>query len=133
MTDNGRVEALNEFIQSADAKSLIESNKRIANILKDSTKHHNDLNSEALIEDSEKNLYKADERYDDWAKPFHEKHIAQLFICSADVEYSKGNFKNNNDFQRKRIGKFGSPKNLTLAKCEHLNFLVPENFESRKI
>ncbi|MBT5979205.1 MAG: glycine--tRNA ligase subunit beta, partial [Gammaproteobacteria bacterium] len=56
-----RVEALNEFIQSADAKSLIESNKRIANILKDSTKHHNDLNSEALIEDSEKNLYKATE------------------------------------------------------------------------
>ena len=54
-----RVEALNEFTQSADAKSLIESNKRIANILKDSTKDHNDLNSEALIEDSEKNLYKA--------------------------------------------------------------------------
>ena len=56
-----RVEALNEFTQSADAKSLIESNKRIANILKDSTEHHNDLNSEALIEDSEKNLYKATE------------------------------------------------------------------------
>ena len=56
-----RVEALNEFTQSADSKSLIESNKRIANILKDSTEHHNDLNSEALIEDSEKNLYKATE------------------------------------------------------------------------
>ncbi|MDB9865316.1 glycine--tRNA ligase subunit beta [Candidatus Thioglobus sp.] len=56
-----RVEALNEFTQSADAKSLIESNKRIVNILKDSTEHHNDLNSEALIEASEKNLYKAAE------------------------------------------------------------------------
>ena len=56
-----RVEALNEFIQSADSKSLIESNKRIANILKDSTENHSELNSEMLVEDSEKNLYKATE------------------------------------------------------------------------
>ncbi len=56
-----RVEALNEFTKSADSKSLIESNKRIANILKDSTENHNDLNSAMLIEDSEKNLYKATE------------------------------------------------------------------------
>jgi glycyl-tRNA synthetase beta chain len=54
-----RVEALNEFTQSDDSKSLIESNKRIANILKDSTENHNDLNSEILIEESEKNLYKS--------------------------------------------------------------------------
>jgi glycyl-tRNA synthetase beta chain len=31
-----RIDALNEFTQSADSKSLIEANKRIANILKDS-------------------------------------------------------------------------------------------------
>ena len=54
-----RVEALNEFTKNSDSKSLIESNKRIVNILKDSTENHNDLNSEMLIEDSEKNLYKS--------------------------------------------------------------------------
>ena len=54
-----RVEALNEFTQSADSKSLIESNKRIANILKDSTENHNNFNSEILIEESENNLYKS--------------------------------------------------------------------------
>ena len=54
-----RVDALNEFTKNSDSKSLIESNKRIANILKDSTENHNDLNSEMLIEDSEKNLFKA--------------------------------------------------------------------------
>jgi glycyl-tRNA synthetase beta chain len=56
-----RVDALNEFIQSADSKSLIESNKRIANILKDSTENHSELISKMLVEDSEKNLYKATE------------------------------------------------------------------------
>ncbi len=56
-----RVDALNEFIQSADSKSLIESNKRIANILKDSTENHSELVSKMLVEDSEKNLYKATE------------------------------------------------------------------------
>ena len=43
----------------------------------------------------------------------------------------KNYLKNNKDGQTK-IGKSGSPKNLTLAKCEQLNFLVPEKIESRK-
>ncbi len=56
-----RVEALNEFTQNSDSKSLIESNKRIANILKDSTEDYNELNYGVLVEEPEKNLFKATE------------------------------------------------------------------------
>ena len=56
-----RIDALNEFTQSADSKSLIEANKRIANILKDSDEKLEELNSNILLEDSEKILYKATE------------------------------------------------------------------------
>ena len=56
-----RVEALNEFTQSKNSKSLIESNKRIANILKDSNKENEKLNSKILIEDSEIALFNASE------------------------------------------------------------------------
>ena len=56
-----RVEALNEFITNTDSKSLIESNKRIANILKDSADNDNALNYQSLIEEPEKNLFKATE------------------------------------------------------------------------
>ena len=56
-----RIDALNEFTQSADSKSLIEANKRIANILKDSDEKLEELNSNMLLEDSEKILYKATE------------------------------------------------------------------------
>jgi len=56
-----RVEALNDFTQSVDSKSLIESNKRIANILKDSDEKQEELNIEMLIEDSEKALFNATE------------------------------------------------------------------------
>ena len=56
-----RVEALNDFTQSADSKSLIESNKRIANILKDSDEKNEELDPKMLVEDSEKVLFKATE------------------------------------------------------------------------
>ena len=56
-----RIDALNEFTQSADSKSLIEANKRIANILKDSDEKLEELNPNMLLEDSEKILYKATE------------------------------------------------------------------------
>jgi len=54
-----RVEALNEFTQKNESKSLIESNKRIKNILKDFEGDHDNLNSKMLLEESEKKLYKA--------------------------------------------------------------------------
>ena len=56
-----RIDALNEFTHSADSKSLVEANKRIANILKDSDEKLEELNSNMLLEDSEKILYKATE------------------------------------------------------------------------
>ena len=56
-----RVEALNEFTQRNESKSLIESNKRIKNILKDFEGDHTKLNSKKLLEESEKKLYKATE------------------------------------------------------------------------
>jgi len=56
---HNRIDALNEFTKSADSKSLIEANKRIANILKDSEEKLEELNSNKLLEDSEKILYKA--------------------------------------------------------------------------
>lgn len=56
-----RVEALNEFTQKNESKSLIESNKRIANILKDFEGDHDKLNSKMLLEESEKKLYKVTE------------------------------------------------------------------------
>ena len=56
-----RVDALNEFIKSKNSKSLIELNKRIANILKDSDEKQEVLNEEILIEDSEKALFNAAE------------------------------------------------------------------------
>ncbi len=56
-----RVDAINDFIKSENSKSLIESNKRIANILKDSDEKQEVLNEEILIEDSEKALFNAAE------------------------------------------------------------------------
>ncbi len=56
-----RVDALNEFIKSENSKSLIESNKRIENILKDSDEKQEVLNEKILIEDSEKALFNAAE------------------------------------------------------------------------
>ena len=52
-----RVEALNEFTQKNESKSLIESNKRIANILKGFEGNHANLNSKMLLEESEKKLF----------------------------------------------------------------------------
>ena len=54
-----RVEALSEFTQNEDSKSLIESNKRIANILKDSNEKNEKLNPKILIDDSEVKLFNA--------------------------------------------------------------------------
>ena len=56
-----RVEALNEFTQKSESKSLIESNKRIANILKDFNGDHSKLNVKMLLEDSEQKLFKVTE------------------------------------------------------------------------
>ena len=58
---HNRIEALNEFTKSANSKSLIEANKRIANILKDSNEQLEKLNPDILVEDSEKSLFKATE------------------------------------------------------------------------
>jgi glycyl-tRNA synthetase beta chain len=58
---HNRIEALNEFTKSANSKSLIEANKRIANILKDSNEQLEKLNPDILVEDSEKSLYNATE------------------------------------------------------------------------
>jgi glycyl-tRNA synthetase beta chain len=56
-----RVEALNDFIQKIESKSLIEANKRIANILKDFDGNDVELDSRLLIENSEKKLFQATE------------------------------------------------------------------------
>ena len=56
-----RVEALNDFIQKAESKSLIEANKRIANILKDFESNDVEIDSRLLIEDSEQKLFQATE------------------------------------------------------------------------
>ena len=55
------MEALNEFTQSENSKSLIEANKRIANILKDSNEKNETLNPKILIDDSEIKLFNASE------------------------------------------------------------------------
>ena len=56
-----RVEALSKFTQSESSKSLIEANKRIANILKDSNEKNETLNPKILIDDSEIELFNASE------------------------------------------------------------------------
>ena len=56
-----RVEALNDFIQKTESKSLIEANKRIANILKDFESNDVEIDSRLLIEDSEQKLFQATE------------------------------------------------------------------------
>ena len=56
-----RVEALSEFTKKTESDSLIESNKRIANILKDFDGNNKDLNSKMLLEDAEQKLFKATE------------------------------------------------------------------------
>ena len=56
-----RVEALNDFIQKTESKSLIEANKRIANILKDFESNDLEIDSRLLIEDSELKLFQATE------------------------------------------------------------------------
>jgi len=56
-----RVEALNDFIQKVESKSLIEANKRIANILNDFDSNDVELDSRLLIEDSEQKLFQATE------------------------------------------------------------------------
>ena len=56
-----RVEVLSEFNKKIEARSLIESNKRIANILNDFNGSHKELNSEMLLEESEQKLFKATE------------------------------------------------------------------------
>ena len=56
-----RVEALNEFTHIENSKSLIEANKRIANILKDSNEKNETLNPKILIDDSEIKLFNASE------------------------------------------------------------------------
>ena len=54
-----RIKALNEFIQHSESRSLIEANKRIANILKDYDGKELKLNSSLLEEEAEKKLYLA--------------------------------------------------------------------------
>ncbi len=56
-----RVEALNDFIQKTESKSLIEANKRIVNILKEFDSNDVELDTRLLIEDSEKKLFQATE------------------------------------------------------------------------
>ncbi len=54
-----RIEALNEFIQHSESRSLIEANKRIANILKDCDDIEPKLNLKLLEQEAEKKLYQA--------------------------------------------------------------------------
>jgi glycyl-tRNA synthetase beta chain len=54
-----RVQALNEFTKSSESKSLIEANKRIANMLREETNINTNIDASAFIEDAEKELYKA--------------------------------------------------------------------------
>ncbi|MDP6727535.1 MAG: glycine--tRNA ligase subunit beta [Gammaproteobacteria bacterium] len=54
-----RIEALNEFIQHSESRSLIEANKRIANILKDCDDIEPKLSLKLLEEEAEKKLYQA--------------------------------------------------------------------------
>ena len=56
-----RVEALSQFTKKIESKSLIESNKRIANILKDFDGNYKELTSKMLIEEVEQKLFKATE------------------------------------------------------------------------
>ncbi len=52
-----RVEALNEFISDSASASLIEANKRIANMLKDHSEVGTQVNESALVEQAEKQLF----------------------------------------------------------------------------
>ena len=52
-----RVEALNEFISDSASASLIEANKRIANMLKDQTGIGIQVNESVLLESAEKQLF----------------------------------------------------------------------------
>jgi glycyl-tRNA synthetase beta chain len=54
-----RIKALNEFIQHSESRSLIEANKRIANILKDCDDIEPKLNLKLLEQEAEKKLYQA--------------------------------------------------------------------------
>lgn len=54
-----RVQALNEFTKSSESKSLIEANKRIANMLREEANISTNIDTSAFIEDAEKELYKA--------------------------------------------------------------------------
>ena len=54
-----RVQALNEFTKSSESKSLIEANKRIANMLREEANINTNVDTSAFIEDAEKELYKA--------------------------------------------------------------------------
>jgi len=54
-----RVEALNLFTQQSESESLIESNKRIANILKEHDNLGTDVDTSVFVEDAEKALYEA--------------------------------------------------------------------------
>ena len=54
-----RVEALNLFTQQSESESLIKSNKRIANILKEHDNLGTDVDTSVFVEDAEKALYEA--------------------------------------------------------------------------
>ncbi len=54
-----RVEALNSFTQDKASESLIEANKRIANMLKDQNNLSTKINESVLVEQAEKSLFSA--------------------------------------------------------------------------
>ena len=74
-----RVEALNGFIQKLESKSLIEANKRIANILKDFDSNDVELDARLLIEDSEQKLFQVTESI---AKQLSEQKDYQAMVRS---------------------------------------------------
>ncbi len=88
-----RVEALNDFTQSKNSKSLIESNKRIANILKDSDEKKEELNPIMLVEDSEKMLFKATESLS--KKLLSTKDYKEIMKSLIDLKDSIDSFFNN--------------------------------------
>ncbi len=100
-----RVEALNEFVSDSGSASLIEANKRIANMLKDNANIGTDVDESLLVESEEKDLYNqtskvanAIESEVDYSKSMQEllslKESIDAFFDNVMVNADDENLKN---------------------------------------
>ena len=100
-----RVEALNEFVSDSGSASLIEANKRIANMLKDNANIGTDVDESLLVENEEKDLYNqtskvanAIESEVDYSKSMQEllslKESIDAFFDNVMVNADDENLKN---------------------------------------